>query len=219
MSLSPFCLKLDAFLRMTGIPHEAITTPAPFGGPKRKAPWIEHDGRTLGDSSFIIADLTERFGVDLDRGLSPAQRGQALAIQRLVEENLYWAMVHDRWRRPENALPMRKTILGGLPAPLRPLVQAMARRGVVAQLNGHGMGRHADAEIAAIARRDIEAISAMLGDGAWFFGDEPTLTDAVVFSLLANIHYPAFASPMKAMVAERPALVAFLERFRARFYP
>ena len=32
VSVSPFCLKLDAFLRMTGIDHEAVTATTPFGG-------------------------------------------------------------------------------------------------------------------------------------------------------------------------------------------
>ena len=95
-SVSPFCLKLDVVLRMMDLPHQSITSPTPFGGPKKKAPWIEHEGRKIGDSSFIVAYLIERFGKDPDAALSPAQRGQAVAIQRLVEENLYWAMVYDR---------------------------------------------------------------------------------------------------------------------------
>ena len=56
-SVSPFCLKLDAFLRIAGIAHEAITAATPFGGPKGKAPWITLDGETLGDSSLIVEYL------------------------------------------------------------------------------------------------------------------------------------------------------------------
>lgn len=217
-SVSPFCLKLDAFLRMTGIPHESITASTPFGGPMGKAPWIEHAGRKIGDSSFIIAYLTQHFGKDPDAALTPAQRGQALAIQRLVEENLYWAMVYDRWVRPENWPILKGSVLGAIPAPVRALIAPMARRGVRKQLNGHGLGLHSDENIAAIARRDIGALADMLGEQEWFFGSQPTSADAVVFSLLANIHYPAFASPMKAMIAERANLAAFIERFRARYY-
>ena len=66
VSVSPFCLKLDAFLRMTGIPHRSVTAATPFAGPKKKAPWIEHEGRKIGDSTLIILYLKERFGVDAD---------------------------------------------------------------------------------------------------------------------------------------------------------
>ena len=37
-SVSPFCLKLDAWLRIAGIEHESVTATTPFGGPKGKAP-------------------------------------------------------------------------------------------------------------------------------------------------------------------------------------
>ena len=219
VSVSPFCLKLDAFLRMTGIPHEAVTATTPFGGPKGKAPWIEHDGRKIGDSTFIMLYLTDTFGVDPDAGLTPAQRGQALAIQRLVEENLYWAMVNDRWNTPENWPILKSTVLGGIPAPIRAVMAPFARRGVLKQLKGHGMGIHSAEEIAAIGNRDIGALAAILGEQDWFFGDVPTTTDAVVYGQLANIALVDFHSPMKAMISGHANLVRFLDRFRARFYP
>ncbi|AWM77326.1 glutathione S-transferase family protein [Phenylobacterium parvum] len=179
---------------MTGIPHASVTASTPFGGPKRKAPWIEHDGRILGDSTFIIAYLVDRFGVDPDAGLSADQRGRAVAIQRLVEENLYWVMVFDRRVRDENGPVLKQSVLGQVPS---------AVRGVVAP----------------IARRDLEALAGMLGDRDWFQGDSPTPVDATVFSLLANIRYVAFASPMKAMIDNHPNLAGPVDRFRARFYP
>ncbi len=219
VSVSPFCLKLDAFMRMADISHEAITAAAPFGGPKRKAPWIEHEGLKLGDSSFIIAYLITRFGKDPDAHLTPVQRGQAVAIQRMVEENLYWALVYDRWVRPENWPVLKGSVLGAIPVPVRAILAPFARRGVHAQLRGHGMGLHSADDIFQIAQRDIGALAGILGDQPWFFGDQPSQTDAVVYSLLANIREPAFASPMKAMLQARPNLDAFLNRFRDRFYP
>jgi glutathione S-transferase len=219
VSVSPFCLKLDAFLRIADIPHLSVTVAAPFAGPKKKAPWIEHEQRKIGDSSFIIEYLIEKFGVDPNAHLTPAERGQAVAMQRLVEENLYWAMVYDRWVRDENWPILKGSLLGRIPAPIRAIIAPMARRGVRQQLKGHGLGLHSEREIEAIARRDIGALAAILGDRHWFFGSAPSLADATVFSLLANIRYPAFTSPMKAMIAEQPQLAAFVDRFRDHFYP
>lgn len=218
VSVSPFCLKLDAFLRMTGIPHRSVTAATPFAGPKKKAPWIEHEGLTIGDSAFIIAYLIERFGIDPDAALSPVQRGQAVAIQRLVEENLYWAMVYDRWVRAENWPILKGSVLGEIAAPIRAVIAPLARRGVTKQLAGHGMGLHSEMEIAAIAGRDLDALASMLGDRDWFFGAKPSLADATVFSLLANIHLVGFSSPMKAMIDNRPGLASHIERFRATYY-
>ncbi|QUL38257.1 glutathione S-transferase family protein [Erythrobacter sp. JK5] len=219
VSVSPFCLKLDAFLRMTGIEHDSVTAATPFGGPKKKAPWIIYKGRTLGDSALIIVFLTGEFATDVDAHLSAKQRGIAVAIQRLVEENLYWAMVYDRWCRDENWPILKASVLGDIPALPRAILAPLARRGVKKQLAGHGMGLHSDENIAAISSKDIAALGRILGDGPWFFGDAPSLADATVYSLLANIVYVPFASPMKAAIASDPSLTEWLERFRGAVYP
>ena len=218
-SVSPFCLKLDAWLRMADIPHRSVTATTPFGGPKGKAPWIEHGDKKIGDSSLIIEYLKAEYQVDPDAHLSPEQKGVAVAIQRLIDENLYWAMVHDRWLKPENWSALKGTVLGGIPAPVRMIMAPFARRGVRAQIVGHGMGIHSAEEIATIAGRDIDALSAILGDKDYFFGDRPSATDAVVYGQLANIHSVGFASPMKPMIAAHANLVAFIDRFKALYYP
>jgi glutathione S-transferase len=218
-SVSPFCLKLDAWLRMAGVEHVSVTAPTPFGGPKGKAPWIEHDGRKIGDSTLIIQYLKEKLGVDTDAHLNAEQRGMAVAIHRMIDENLYWVMVNDRWNTPENWPILKSTVLGGIPASIRAIMAPFARRGVLKQLKGHGMGCHSAKEIVAIGKRDIDALAAILGDKPYFFGDTPSEIDAVAYGQLANIHCVEFASPMKAVIAGHANLVAFIERFRARFYP
>lgn len=217
-TVSPFCLKLDAWLRMAGIAHESHTAATPFAGPKGKAPWIEQDGQKLGDSTFIIAHLIEQHGIDPDAKLSPAQRGTAVAIQRLSDENLYWTMVHDRWMNDANWQQFRDVVLGGLAVPVRRVLGPIARRGVKKQLEGHGMGIHTPAEIAAIGRRDVNALSGILGDQDWFFGAEPTSTDAVVYAQLVNIWRAPFESEVRRAIGQTPNLVAFIDRFAARYY-
>lgn len=218
-SVSPFCLKLDGWLRMAGIEHRSVTAGSPFGGPKGKAPWIEHDGHKIGDSTFIIQYLKERLGVDPNAHLTAEQQAMALAIQRMIDENLYWVMVNDRWNTPENWPILKSTVLGDIPAPLRLVLAPIARRGVLKQLKGHGMGCHSAEEIAAIGKRDLDALAVILDDKPWFFGDMPSEIDAVAYGQLANIYCVGFSSPMKAVIAGHPNLVAFIDRFRERFYP
>ena len=218
-TVSPFCLKLDAFLRMTGIEHESITAATPFAGPKKKAPWIRYKGRTIGDSTFIIDFLKKEFSVDPDAHLDERQRSVGVAVQRLVEEYLYWAMVYDRWVREENWPILKGTVLGSIPAPARTVLAPYARRSVKKQLAGQGMGLHSAKEIEDIARKDVGALAAILGDQNWFGGSRISMIDATVYSLLANIAFVEFSSPMKAMIAGHSNLTAWLERMRAELYP
>jgi len=215
---SPFCLKLDAYLRMTGIPHKSMTAATPFGGPKRKAPWIDHEGKSIGDSGFIIDYLKTRFQVDPDKNLTSAQRATAHALRRLIEENLYWVMVYDRWIVDKNWRVFRDVVLGGIPVPMRYAIAPMARRSVRQQLHGHGIGKHTKDEIHAIGKRDIDALANVLGDKPFFMGDEPTEIDAIAYAQLANIMWTPIETPVKDHALTHKNLVAFLDRFKQRFY-
>jgi glutathione S-transferase len=217
-SISPFCLKLDAWLRIAGIPFQTVVDATPFRGPKGKLPWIEHEGRKIGDSGFIIEYLERRFARDPDAGLSPAERAVALALRRLIEENLYWTMVFDRWMVEENWQVFRDVVLGGVPSMVRPLVAVLARRGVRAQLRGHGIGLHTRDEIHAIGRKDIGAIADFLGEKPFLMGRAATTVDAVAYGLLPNVVHAPIASPIKDAALARGNLVAYVERMRSAYF-
>jgi glutathione S-transferase len=216
-SISPFCLKLEAVLRMAGIPFRTVVDATPFRGPKGKLPWIEHEGRRIGDSGFIVEYLEERFGCDLNAGLSASERAVALALRRLIEEDLYWTMVFDRWIVEDNWRRFRTVVLGGVPAPLRTIVAPLARRGVRRQLEGHGLGRHSREEIHAIGCRDLGAIADFLGDKPFLMGSTATEVDAVAYGLLPNILGVPIESPIRDEGLKRANLVAYIERFRNRY--
>jgi glutathione S-transferase len=218
VSISPFCLKLDAWLRIAGIPHKSVIDGTPFGAPKGKLPYIEHDGTKLGDSGFAIDYLKTCFAVDPDAALTREQRGTAVALRRLIEENLYWTMVYDRWIVDSNWRVFRPIVLGAIPAAVRPPIAALARRGIRKQLSGHGIGAHSKDEIHAIGRRDIAALSDYLGDKPYFMGDTPTETDAIAYGQFANIAKAPIDSPLKQEILSRKNLADFIDRFHARYY-
>ena len=217
-SVSPFCLKLDAYLRIAGIPFQTVVDATPFRGPKGKLPWIEHDGNKIGDSGFIIEYLAKRFGCDPSAGLSAAERAVSLSMRRLIEENLYWTMVYDRWIVDENWRIFRDVVLGGVPAPIRPVVALVARRGVRRQLEGHGIGLHSRDEIHAIGRRDIGALADFLGDKPFLMGETATEIDAVAYGLLPNVMQVPIASPIRDEALKRANLVGYVERVRSRYF-
>lgn len=217
-SVSPFCLKLDAYLRIAGVPHKSVTAATPFGGPKGKAPWIEHEGKKIGDSGFIVDYVRERFGIDTDAHLTKEQRGVSVAARRMIEENLYWTMVYDRWMVDRNWSVFKGVVLGGVPAPMRWVIAPMARRGVRKQLAGHGIGLHSGDEIHAIGKRDVNALADILGDKPFFMGDKPSEIDAVAYGQLANIIVPPIETPVKDEALKRGNLPAFVTRVREKYF-
>ena len=217
-SVGPFCLKLETYLRMVEIPYQTVVDATPFRAPKGKLPWIEHEGKKIGDSGLIIEYLESRFGLDADARLSDAERAMARSVRRLIEENLYWTMVYDRWIVDENWAIARDVILGGVPVPIRSIISPIARRGVRKQLEAHGIGRHSRDEIHAIGRSDVGAVAEFLGEKAFLMGSIATQIDAVAYGLLANIANVPIESPVRDEVKSRPNLTSDIERVRGQYF-
>ena len=217
---SPFCMKLETWLRMAQLPFEV---PAPnlrdFGkAPKGKMPFITDRAKTLADSAFIIDYLKTTYGDRLDAWQSTQQRAVALAFTCLLEDNLYWAVVHTRWFVPKNWPLTKDAFFGKMPLPLRWIVPSMARRGMRKQMHGHGMGRHSAQEIIAIGQRDISALADFLADKPYMMGDTPCTLDATAYAFLANLLWVPVESPIKQHAQQYPQLDAYCQRMRRQYY-
>lgn len=214
---SPFCMKLETYLRMAGLPY---ATPAADirKAPKGKMPYIEDAGTTLGDSSLIIDYLKSRYGDPLDGHLRDEERAQALAWRVLMEEHLYWCLVYERWAIDANWELARAAYFGFLPAAVRRPLAALIRRKTLKQLQAQGTGRHARDEIYAIAKADVSALSTFLGTKPFFLGERPTSLDATAYAFIGNILWAPIESPLKAHALSLPNLAPYCERMKARYF-
>ena len=217
-NVSPFCAKLETWLRMAEVPHRVAPVSDPRKGPKGKIPFVEIDGETIGDSELIILTIAERRGVDLDDGLSAEERGVALALTRMMEEHLYWAAVHARWLEPEPFAVLKKAFFGRFPPGLRQLVPIIYERRVRQMLQGQGLGRHTPAEIYRKGTRDLQALSDVLGAKPFFMGEAPRTVDATAYGLLTNIIDIQLETPMKPIARGFQNLVDYTARMRARYF-
>src|ERR1035437_7549707 len=86
-NMSPFCLKLETYLRMTGIAHEVVWSSDVRTAPKGKLPYILDVDVVMGDSALIIDYLKARHGDPLDGTLSAEQKAQVLAWSSLFEDS------------------------------------------------------------------------------------------------------------------------------------
>lgn len=214
---SGFCLKLETWLRMAGLPYQSVYTLNLARAPKGKLPHIDDDGTVVSDSALIIDHLTRRHGVTLDHPLDDAQRATALLLRRTLEEHLYWCVVYFRWMDERYWPATRAGFFGALRPPVAWLVPKLARRGMVAQLRSVGMGRHTADEVTAMALDDLRAIDAVLGDKPFLFG-VPSSVDASAYGMLANIALVDLDTPVKRALSEFPRLVAYCERMRQVYW-
>lgn len=217
-SASPFCAKLETWLRMADIPYETVFDPMKRGK-KGKFPWVQlDDGTQLCDSSDIVDALTERFDVKLDADLTPAQRAQAHLLQRTCEEHLYFVILYHRWVDADGWKETRPKYFKGMPPVVDQIVPAMLRNGVKKSLQGQGLGRHSRAEVMARGVADVDALAVLLGDRPWFLGDEPHGIDATLHAWLTGLTRGP-ASEVGDAVRGHENLMAYVQRGLDRWWP
>jgi glutathione S-transferase len=224
--ISPFCSKLEIYLRMAGWPYQTKVG-NPRQAPKGKLPYIEHEGRTLCDSSDIIAYLEARADHprkrSLDAGLSARDQAVGVALQSMLEEHFYYVTSWRRWADPAAWAQYRPIITSsvaqaGAPGWMAPLIVPLIRRDVVKAIHKQGMGRHSPAEINAIGVKLLTAVSGVLGDQAYVLGDQPRTVDATVYAFLAGTLAPPIEGPVKEIIETTPNLRAYCARMKAQFW-
>jgi glutathione S-transferase len=215
---SPFVTKTEVLLKMSGVPFEKKTLGL-RKAPKGKLPYIEDDGQIIADSTFIRLHLERKYGVDFDRGLTPAQRGAAWAVEKMLEDHLYWVIINERWLDDDNFAKGPAMFFARIPAPIRPFIVRTVRAGLRKTLNGHGIGRHAPHEIDELGARALGAVSNMLGDNEYLMGPQLCGADATAYSFMIASLCPHFDTKLRASAQKLPNLVGYCERMGRQFHP
>lgn len=218
-SASPFCMKVENYLRMMKLPYENKFVNNPQKSPKRKLPYIKMDGKFYTDSEMIIDELKQRFGDELDRGLSEEQKTIAVLIDLAFCERLYWVIVYLRWQDDERWEQIKETLFENLPALAKLFVPNMVRKHMVKQLNYQGIGRHTREEVLHMGIKSLGSLAIMLDEKKYFLGDKPTSIDATAFSFLANIIWNPLNDPFKQYAIEQKNIVSYCNRMWDEYYP
>lgn len=214
---SPFCLKIQLALQLSGLPHEVIELADPRRAPLAKLPYIEDDGVAVPDSERIMVHLRERHGFDLDARLEARERGFALAVTRLAEEHLYWLMLASRWFDDDCWPALQAAFFAPLPALLRPVLVPMIRKGTRRTYEGQGLGRHPLAAQQQFGQRDLQAVVDMLGPEGLLFDDAISAADLALYCVLDGILRGELVTWLGDIARTMPRLQQFLEDFDAAF--
>lgn len=215
---SPFCLKVETYLRMMGLPYKTVTFYNTQKAPKGKLPFIKDDGQVIADSNLIITHLQKKYGNPLEEHLSEAERAIIHITKRMLDEHTYWAGVYTRWVMESNWPKLKETFFGKLKFPYRLFVPNLVRKNIKDQLYQAGLGRHSEEEIFAMTKADMKALSVILGDKTYFVADTPTTLDASAFAMLINLLEVPIESPLKDYGKTLPNLSGFCQHMKQRYF-
>ncbi|GAA6204201.1 glutathione S-transferase family protein [Thalassotalea sp. SU-HH00458] len=216
---SPFVVKVDLFLKLAGIDYQFV---ADFNNlkqsPKNKLPFIDDEGEKIADSAFIIKYLTEKYQIKLDDHLNDEQQAQLSLYTHALDESLYWILVYSRWSKEETWPVIKEAFFNELPLPLMWFLPNMLRKGVVKTLARQGFGRHSESELLTKAEEHFSALSTLLGDKDYFFGEQACSFDAVAYSSLCQFISVDYFNNFNQQARKYENLVQYCQRIEAKYY-
>jgi glutathione S-transferase len=218
---SPFCMKLESYLKAMSLPYATAKGFDPRKSPTGKVPYIELDHDTIADSHFIIRKLESTVDTPMQNGLNSRQQAETVAFMRLLEEHLYWVTVYSRWVDEAGFTlwcnGFQKAM--GIPALAFKFIIKGIRKDVTKQLHGHGMGRHTQAEIYQLGCDDIDALADFLAEKPYFYNDRSTLLDHCLYAHICGILSMPWEYPLKTHTLKKQSLVDHYHRMMQQFFP
>jgi glutathione S-transferase len=219
---SPFVMKLETYLRITGQKYEVMTGDV-RKAPRKQLPFVDVDGKIMPDSTAIVEHLEAQRPEKLDAHLDAGQRAVALAFKSMLEEHLYFGLLYMRWSTDDGWAvfePSLREMVGrmGVPSLLRGVVSSSARKFTTKRVVTQGLGRQPRAEVVGTCCNLVDALAEQLGDRAYFCGDRPTTYDATVYAFAAGVLCPAFDNEVRKHAATKKNLVSYEDRLKAQYW-
>jgi len=218
-SISPFCEKVEVYLRTYNIPYDIIITVNTKESPNGKLPYILINNELIADSSCIIPKLNKIFNVNPDAEYTEEEVAIGHGFQRLLEEHFYFCMGYFRFADPEYWPATKEAFFGELPPVVRQLVPRFVQGPVKKSLQQQGVGRHSRDDIISISNDDLRAISDFLGDKNFLLGNNLSTVDFSLYAFLSNVLATPLPIPPKQFILEKAKnLDAYHKRHTDRFW-
>uniref|UniRef100_A0A914P9M6 Glutathione S-transferase n=1 Tax=Panagrolaimus davidi TaxID=227884 RepID=A0A914P9M6_9BILA len=212
-NLSPFCMKIELFLRANNIPHQVIENNK-ARSTKGLLPFIELNGKQIADSEFITYELSQIFNIQ--NNISPEKSGSLRALTRVFDVEVSTLL---SYYKVKSAAFVRGSLPGvGIPKfslPITvPLAQWFVKRGI--KKSGYN---HSDSEMKQILVRDLKAASDILGSDKFFGGEKMAVADCAVFGQLASVYFIPWETEAHGILrTDFPNLIKYIENVAAIYF-
>lgn len=214
-SCSPFCIKVEAYLRLHNIKFERIDTVF-YRGVNGLLPFIELNGKQYADSQFAIFKVAEHFNIKDYESEEKAAIGRV--IDRACDVHTFNCLANFKLGAgPHMFRAMFSTSSDLFCTLCKPFIKMYYVNGASARI-GTTMGPLTNEQYKVLLHRDMHAIQTILGNKPYLLGDKPTLADCTAFSQFGGLHYLAPGHPTYIndilRSSEFSKLHEFLERFK-----
>lgn len=221
LNASPFCMKVETFLKVLGADYEALEDFKHLERFSRhKLPVIQFNTEIIQDSQSIVAFLDRKFGAThsqptgIDHGMSSEDVATASLLRYAVEDTLSPLLVYFRWIHEPGWQVWHKSAFTQLPNFLKPFILPIVRKNVRKGLLASGVGRYPESEMLQKATEILQAVHIQLGKKKFLFGDKFRTIDASVYGVLANIILCPIDTPLQRIACQHDNLVTYVKTVR-----
>ncbi|CAH1403599.1 unnamed protein product [Nezara viridula] len=193
------CLAVQAFLKMCQLDFTVqYKANAEDMSPSGRVPFIKCGACLVSDLEPITNFVASK-GVSLTDHLDPAQRSDMRTYMSLVNTVLGNAENYITWVENETYSNVTKPRYGSVhPFPLNHILSFLKRQSVTKRLNALGWYRKSLDKVYEEVERACNALSERLGKERFFFGENPTELDALVFgNIFSILTVPGFPPGLK----------------------
>lgn len=222
LKLSYFTGKLEAWLRVRGIPYRFVEMDlagfracARATGVAQMPALRSPDGEWLTDTTAILRRLeTEAPGPALQPA-APLAAFFSLFLEDAFDEWLWRPALYYRWAFPEDARLMSRriaaTLMRDLPLPLFLKAEVMRRRQQKVYLRQDGITRATAPSVARLYLEVLDALEPVLARRPYLFGSRPVAADFGLFGPLFR-HFSIDPTPAAILRERAPAVLAWTAR-------
>ena len=212
-SLSPFCIKLEAFLKYNNLPYKVVVEKNPNKGPKGKMPFININDKIIADSSYIIEYLANKYSLHNQLSSTP----DSLAYKSMLEESFYFILLYSRWIDEENFRIVRHDF-GNLFLPgYGYLFMGFIRNSLKKQAHHQGISRHSQHEVYELGIKHLRSFDKKLQQNKFFFGDHISEIDFSLYGFFITLLKSPLNSDLYIEFKKMNNLVNYTERLDQLF--
>lgn len=213
--ISPFAVKIRRLMNYKGLSYSTNNLPLVAQGeikkrsPSGKLPCLEHDGKLIQDSTDIAYYLEQQFPDKTVIPDDPALAALVHIIEDWADESLYFYEMRLRFMVGDNVKTTLPKLLAEDKGIVKWLLAKVIPSGMKKILNNQGVGRKPEQQLFIDIERHLKAISDLLHNQEWLVGNQLTLADLAVFSMVECFNDTKEA---KQRVAQYPKILAWYQR-------
>lgn len=214
------CLGVRTFLKMCSLPFtRELRINAEEMSPSGSVPFLQAGVFLVAEFDPIVAFVGLR-GFQLSQDLSETEKSDLRAYCSMVSRILGNAEKYLSWMMDTIAVEVTQPRVGAVhPWPLNWMIPMMKKCEVKSQLKSLGWANKSLEEVLNEIKSCCQALSERLEQQKYFFGDQPTELDALVFGhlfSLLTIQLPTV--DIAADIKEFVNLTEFCQRIEAKYF-